>query len=73
MRLSRQELTGITGRMRKSAHAAWFKQHFGIILPIDRNGPIIIYQAYQDLSKAKCDLLHPQTTTRPQVKLRDTT
>ncbi len=69
MRLSREELNGITGLKRKSAQAAWFKRHFGVELPIDNNGPIITQQIYQDLIKTKCGLLQQQAPVRPQVKL----
>ena len=35
MRLSREELTAITGRTKKSAQSGWFKRHFGVSLPVD--------------------------------------
>ncbi len=70
MRLSRKELAEITGLIRKSAQASWFVRHFGVALPVDRNGPIITQQAYQDLVKAKCGLLQKQSATRPKVRLR---
>src|SRR5260363_443218 len=52
MRLSRQELAEITGLIRKHAQAAWFARYFGVSLPVDRHGPIITQQVYQDLIKA---------------------
>lgn len=69
MRLSREELTAITGRTKKSAQSGWFKRHFGVSLPVNHQGPIITEQAYQELIRAKCGLLQPGAAVRPQVKL----
>ncbi|WP_042688217.1 DUF4224 domain-containing protein [Candidatus Glomeribacter gigasporarum] len=70
MRLSRQELAEITGLIRKHAQAAWFARYFGVSLPVDRHGPIITQQVYQDLIKAKCGLLQKRPAARPKVRLK---
>jgi hypothetical protein len=49
MRLSRTDLFAITHRKRPLQQAAWFKQYLGIIIPCDREGPILTPSTYEGL------------------------
>lgn len=73
MRLSRETLREITGRVLPKGQAKWFQDYLGATVPCDRQGPILTVAAYEALV-AKANGLRPATetaqdTNRPKVKL----
>jgi len=72
MRLSPQKLYEVTGRIRQSAQARWFKEYLGVDVPCDRLGPIITKAAYEDLVKKRLGVLQSPggATAREHPKVR---
>jgi hypothetical protein len=71
MRLDRLTLENITGRKRRSAQSAWFREHLGVEVPADHRGPILTEAAYEALLAKRLGLSSSAgDSTRPAVKLR---
>lgn len=73
MRMPPDELKKITGCTRPKYQAAWFKQHFGIDVPCDRQGPIMTEVAYEALLAKRLGILPASADghlkQRPSVRL----
>jgi len=75
-RMPPEELKKITGCKRPKYQAAWFKQHMGVDVPCDRQGPVMTEAAYEALLAKRLGIL-PQsadgsTKQRPTVRLLKT-
>ncbi len=70
MRLSREELLKITGRKLPSAQVRWFKNHYGVDIQHDEDGPIITEEAFKALVMKQMGLYtKDQAKPRPQLRL----
>ncbi len=71
MRLTQQELQGITGRERPHAQAKWFRDHYGIDLPRDERGPIMTKDTFDKLVEQRAGIsAGPASKPRPRVHRR---
>jgi hypothetical protein len=71
MRLTAEELLGITGKEIPSAQVRWFKLHYGVNLTHDRRGVVLTKAAFDGLVAKQCGLgVENKEEIRPQVKLR---
>lgn len=72
MRLSPQQINEITGYSRKSAQAAWFRNHLAIEIPCDHRGPILTDEAYEKLLEKRLGILpssSAESRAKPAIRL----
>lgn len=53
MRLTPEQLVGITHRVRPKQQAAWFREYLGAEVPTDAEGPILTSKAFEALLAKK--------------------
>jgi hypothetical protein len=76
MRLPPEKLAEITGRKRARAQADWFRDYLGVVVPCDRQGPIVTVPTYEALVARACGLRADVPTglatpvDRPKLHLR---
>lgn len=74
MRMTQSDIQEITGLTQHAAQVRWFKEHFGVIAPCDRAGPIMTKAAFEALVAKRYGLQTSEAApeARPAVKMKDT-
>jgi len=62
LRLSRDQLFEITGRVRAKNQVAWFREHLSVTVPCDSVGPVLTQASYEAILAKKLGVLDKTTT-----------